>query len=60
MGLRVVVGLCALGVLLETAGSTACAGEHFISLASTTSIEQSGLFLYLLPKYFNERAFISV
>ncbi len=48
--LHIVVMLCAsLGVFIETDPSYA--GERFITLASTTSTENSGLYDYLLPKF---------
>jgi tungstate transport system substrate-binding protein len=48
------VSLCALGGL-----SNVAAQERFITVASTTSTEQSGLFEYLLPR-FTERTGIKV
>jgi len=52
---KILIGLVALVAL---AGS-ALAQERFITVASTTSTEQSGLFGYLLPK-FTERTAIKV
>jgi len=52
---KILIGLVALVAL---AGS-ALAQERFITVASTTSTEQSGLFGYLLPK-FTERTGIKV
>jgi tungstate transport system substrate-binding protein len=40
-----------LGFVLACLGFAACAQERFITVASTTSTEQSGLFGYLLPIY---------
>ncbi len=48
------IGLCAGGIL-----SGAAAQERFITVASTTSTEQSGLFEYLLPR-FTEKSGIKV
>src|SRR5438132_6146737 len=46
-------------VCLMAAGTSAAAQERFITVASTTSTEQSGLFGYLLP-LFAQRTGISV
>jgi tungstate transport system substrate-binding protein len=47
------VRLCA-AFLLVLAASAAVAQELFITVASTTSTEESGLFSYLLPAFTNE------
>ena len=43
-----VAGMAILGLVLMT---TAQAGERFITVASTTSTQNSGLFAYLLPLF---------
>ena len=48
--IRVRWALCALAAMLFLA-APALAAERFISLASTTSTENSGLFAHLLPKF---------
>src|SRR5688572_33124104 len=40
-----------IGLLLVLFGTTALAQERFITVASTTSTEQSGLFKHLLPLF---------
>ncbi|HSN71018.1 MAG TPA: hypothetical protein VLT59_05890, partial [Steroidobacteraceae bacterium] len=41
--------LCAAGAIAATAAGAAPADRPFITVASTTSTEHSGLFAYLLP-----------
>jgi tungstate transport system substrate-binding protein len=43
-----------LAIWLALAGHAALAQERFITLASTTSTEQSGLFAHLLPRFSQE------
>ncbi len=51
MGLRRVVSFAAFGALVGLCVATAQAQQRFITVASTTSTEQSGLFRHLLPLY---------
>ncbi len=46
-----IAGASVLGLLLALLGSAAPAQERFITVASTTSTEQSGLFKHLLPLF---------
>jgi tungstate transport system substrate-binding protein len=46
--------LAFMGLYLTGLASGAPAQERFITVASTTSTEQSGLFEYLLPKFFDK------
>lgn len=48
------VRLCAAGCVLLLAASAAVAQQPFITVASTTSTEESGLFGYLLPAFTKE------
>src|SRR5215475_14188027 len=49
MSLHKTIGLLLLG--LTFLGNPASAQDHVITVASTTSTEQSGLFGYLLPRF---------
>ena len=48
---RGLVAARVIGLLLALAGTAALAQERFITVASTTSTEQSGLFKHLLPLF---------
>jgi len=47
------------GCLVSLTASSVVAQEQFITVASTTSTEESGLFGYLLPRSRRRRAFRS-
>ena len=48
------LSIAALTLAAWTISSPASAGEHFITVASTTSTENSGLFAYILPLFREE------